>query len=918
MRVKMKIRTKMLVYVLITSIIVLAVTGFYIQWHSYRLSMGNARQIVGNYAEKVANQARAEMEFDLGYSRSLANAFNGFYRLDSTTRDSIYFRIIKDQIKENSRYSTIWFSLEYSATKPNYHKTFGRRIVLSFMLDGEPHVRAEERNLTGDATGSDYYLAKTTNQELITDPYFEKVDRVNDVLVASICSPIQKDGGFVGLAGVDITLDKFQKRIENVKPYPGTQAFLLSTNSTIIAHTNEIYSGKEFFDIYPELEVAHKISQKVRRGTPLQFQWDVDGKEYLYFINPIFIGEISSPWAIGLSIPVKEIYADVRNTTQNAIWVSIMGIIVLGFVLFLISKSITEPIVRTTDVLNDLAQGDIALGKRMSIDSGDEIAMMATSVNKLIEGLNLTENFAREIGKGNLDAEFQLLGEKDTLGAALVEMQKSLKQAKEQELQRKDEEQKQNWATQGMAMFGDILRQDNDDLNELTYNIIKNLVDYTGSNQGGVFVLNENDREHPFIEMTACYAYDRRRFLQKHIELNEGLVGRCLRESKTIFMTDVPSDYINISSGLGKERPRCLILIPLKNNDDTLGVLELATFKVYEKYQVVFLEKVAESIASTIASVKINIRTAELLARSQQQAEEMQAQDEEMRQNMEELQATQEEMERKRLEQEEIQQNLSKELTLLNALMQNIPDYIYFKDTHSQFIRVSKSMLKLFNVESSDELTGKTDFDFHSKENAQVFYNEEQEIIKTMSPVVDKVVHETFEDGTDQWVSTTKMPLFNAEGNVVGTWGISKIVTDLKKAEMAAQQLASEGEKIKSMLTLQEGEYKAIVRALDAATFITEYNPDGFIIRINDAMQSVLGATSAEVAGKHHSDFFRMKSDDDIAYQEFWNDLRKGVIRQRLFKATINSQRIVLNETYSPVMDAQGKVDKIIVISIRA
>lgn len=285
---------------------------------------------------------------------------------------------------------------------------------------------------------------------------------------------------------------------------------------------------------------------------------------------------------------------------------------------------------------------------------------------------------------------------------------------------------------------------------------------------------------------------------------------------------------------------------------------------------------------------------------------------------MEELQATQEEMERKRLEQEEIQQNLSKELTLLNALMQNIPDYIYFKDTHSQFIRVSKSMLKLFNVESSDELTGKTDFDFHSKENAQVFYNEEQEIIKTMSPVVDKVVHETFEDGTDQWVSTTKMPLFNAEGNVVGTWGISKIVTDLKKAEMAAQQLASEGEKIKSMLTLQEGEYKAIVRALDAATFITEYNPDGFIIRINDAMQSVLGATSAEVAGKHHSDFFRMKSDDDIAYQEFWNDLRKGVIRQRLFKATINSQRIVLNETYSPVMDAQGKVDKIIVISIRA
>jgi len=916
-RIKMKIRTKMLIYVLITSIIVLAGLGIYIQYHTYKISTSNAQKIATNYAEKVANQARSELELDLGFSRSLANALQGFYKLDSITRDSIYFDIIKNQIEENSRYISVWYNFEYFATRPNYDKNYGRRSYSAFLQDNNSHILIEDKNVSGDILTSDYYKAKSTNQEILVDPYPYKFDGVNEVLVTSICAPIKREGEFVGLAGVDITLDKFQKSIERVNPYPKTQAFLLSNNSTIIAHTNELYSGKLFAEIYPEIEMDHKITDLVRRGSPVIFEWNSTNDGFLYIFSPIFIGNTSYPWAIGLSIPIKEITVESRKAMQNTILASLLGIIALGFVLFLISKSITEPIIKTTNVLNDLALGDIDRNKKLSIESGDEIELMAKSVNKVIDGLNLTENFAREIGQGNLDAEFKLLGDNDILGISLIEMQKSLKHAKQLEIERKEEEQKQNWATQGMAMFGDILRQNNENLNELSFNIIMNLVNYTGSNQGGVFVLNENDKEHLFIEMTACYAYDRRRFLEKNIELNEGLVGRCFRESKTIFITDVPSDYINISSGLGKDRPRCLILVPLKTNDETLGVLEMATFKTYEKFQVDFIEKVAESIASTIASVRINIRTAELLAKSQQQAEEVLAQEEEMRQNMEELQATQEEMERKRNEQEEIQKELNKELTLLNALMQNIPDFIYFKDSKSKFIRVSKSMVKLFNVNSPEELVGKSDFDFHTPQNAEIFFNEEQEIIHTQIPIVDNVVHEKFDDGKDQWVSTTKMPLIDTKGEVVGTWGISKIITDLKNAEIEAQKMASESKKLKSMITLQEGEYQAIVKALDAATFVTEYNPDGFIVRINETMRSVLGISSTEIAGKHHSDFFRMKSEDDIIYQEFWKDLRNGIIRQRLFKANINSSRIVLNETYSPVTNLEGKVEKIIAISIR-
>lgn len=916
-RFKLSIKNKMLVYVLATSIIILAGIGTYIQFRTYNMAQNNAEVIASSYSERVANQIKAELELDLGFSRSFAHSLQTYQKYDSTTRDSIYFNIAKNLVSNNPRYVSVWYNFEYYAIKPDYEKNFGRKSVSAFLEHGFPKILVEHKNVEGDIETSGYFKAKSSNQEIILDPYFYTFDGTNNILLTSICVPIRNNGEYVGLAGVDITLDQFQKTIEKIRPYPNTQAFLLSNNSSIIAHSNELHSGKSFQEVYPDIEMTHNLTGKVKRGGSYQFEWEINKDDYHFLVTPITVGNSSTNWAIGLAIPASEITKEAKSAMLSGIIVAALGILVLGIVLFYVAKMVANPIVKTTRVLNDMAAGDIDRKKKLNITSGDEIEEMATSVNKLIEGLNLTENFAQEIGKGNLDAEFKVLGDKDILGISLIEMQKSLKKAKEFEEERKVEEQKQNWATQGLAKFGDILRQNNDDVNELSFSIIKNLVDYTNSNQGGVFVINDNDKNNPFLEMTACYAFDRRKHLEKKVEIGEGLVGRCQQEGKTIYMTDVPDTYINISSGLGKERPKCLILVPLKDNDKVLGVLELATFKTYEKHQIEFIEKLAESIASTISSVKINIRTTELLAKSQQQAEEMQAQEEEMRQNMEELQATQEEMERKRTEQEEIQEELQKELMLLNALMDNIPDYIYFKDENSRFIRVSKSMVKLLNAKKPEDVVGMSDFDFHSKENAERFYKDELEIMHSMQPVVDEVVHEQFEDGRDQWVSTTKMPLFNTSGEVVGTWGISKIITDLKKAELKAQELADEAEKLKGMITTNEGEYEAIVKAIDSTTFLAEYTPDGFIIRINEPLQTIMGKTTSQVATKHHSEFFKTKADDDASYQEFWDDLRKGIVRQRVFKGTIGGSRLTLNETYSPVRDDDGNIEKIIAIAVR-
>ncbi len=125
---------------------------------------------------------------------------------------------------------------------------------------------------------------------------------------------------------------------------------------------------------------------------------------------------------------------------------------------------------------------------------------------------------------------------------------------------------------------------------------------------------------------------------------------------------------------------------------------------------------------------------------------------------------------------------LANERHLLRALLDYSPDSIYFKDRESRFVRCSRNMAKLFGVSNSEQMVGKSDFDFFTSEHARSAYEDEQSILRTGETLI-KTEKETWPDGHVTWVLTSKMPLRNAAGEVVGTFGISKDVTATKEAE---------------------------------------------------------------------------------------------------------------------------------------
>jgi len=126
---------------------------------------------------------------------------------------------------------------------------------------------------------------------------------------------------------------------------------------------------------------------------------------------------------------------------------------------------------------------------------------------------------------------------------------------------------------------------------------------------------------------------------------------------------------------------------------------------------------------------------------------------------------------------------------MLDALMENIPDTIYFKDLKSRFIGVNKALIKSIKARNSNEVLGKTDFDFYSKELSAKTFSDEQDIIKTGTPLVKTEENENFGDRVNSWVVTTKMPLHDREGKIIGTFGISRDISDIKKAEKDLKHL---------------------------------------------------------------------------------------------------------------------------------
>ncbi|MCG8697500.1 MAG: GAF domain-containing protein [Bacteroidales bacterium] len=260
----------------------------------------------------------------------------------------------------------------------------------------------------------------------------------------------------------------------------------------------------------------------------------------------------------------------------------------------------------------------------------------------------------------------RILEEKIKQGEKQIETQRIEVEKQREEIVKRDEEEREiRFLNAGMAHFGEIIGRERKKLFKLTQNVIAELVNYVGANSGAIFIVTEDNNEQQ-LKLMGSFAFATPDGMDV-VKKGEGYIGTCFSDNKTITISNAPDGYIKLESGLGETKLNNLIFVPIRTEDAVMGVLEVASIEPLEQYKIKFIEKIGETIGSTLAVVRANKKSREMLEENRVQSEELLAQEEEMRQNIEELQATQELAQRKEL-------TLTKELDEKNELIKSLKE----------------------------------------------------------------------------------------------------------------------------------------------------------------------------------------------------------------------------------------------------
>ena len=677
---RLSLRTKLLLYIIVATILIFAPSIGYLGLINKDDYYSIGKKDIDSVAKRYSIEIEKKIDNYFSTIRALASVNSTLSEYSNFKKQDLVLGNYKKVLNNNTKIDGIWDSWEFSRENINGKIEGKRRSYSAERIGTKIRTNIEIKDLTNAYQG----IAKSPYNESVMEPYlYSFTGREKDkCLVTSLSVKFFKESKRVGIVGIDIKLSNIQNLLNSIDYGYGGSVEMLSSNARYLSSVNEslIGSSSNLSDsVYDIIKTKNIYSHIVA----------VNNIEYYKVYSKVVIARTNDFWILVFNVPKEQLQYKAVKNIQLTFIIGALGLLLLGVFIVFITVPLTAPIHRITKNLKIMAKGELENVKKQKTNRKDELGEMTEAMNLVGESLKEKTLFAEQIGSGKLDADINLLSSNDTLGKALISMRDNLKKAKELELDFKKEDEKRQWATKGYAFFAELLRKNNENLKELSNEIVKNLVKYVGANQAGIFI-QDTDEEN-YLDLVAAYAYERKKYINNRVEKGIGLVGTCYIETQKIYLTDIPKDYITITSGLGDANPTSLLLVPLKNEDDVIGVLERASFNHFDDYQIEFIEKLASTIAATILTVQNNQKTQYLLEQTNQQAEEMRSQEEEMRQNMEELIATQEESERKSSQAQELTSALNKSNFVVHCNVDGVVSFV--SDSYLKFLSINASVI---------------------------------------------------------------------------------------------------------------------------------------------------------------------------------------------------------------------------------
>lgn len=506
-----------------------------------------------------------------------------------------------------------------------------------------------------------------------------------------------------------------------------------------------------------------------------------------------------------------------------------------------------------------------------------QMSTFALKVQGETEKNHKISEFTHALIAGDLNTSFSHSGADQTLSDSLNKLKDTLARNRQMERQRRQDDKKQNWVSQGLAEFGDIFRSHSNDLESMSYTVLSSLVRYMGANQGAIYISDEDEKQ---LTMLACFAYDRKKFPDKKVSWGDGLIGAVAMEKKGYYTDQIPDSYLTITSGLGKANPNYLLIEPLLWNEKVFGIIEIASFTEIEEYQLQFVARVAENIANTMNTLNSKLKTELLLEETQAQAARLGEQEIEMQQNLEALKVAKEEAAR------HAEKFISFTSTVNHTLMR--AEY----DTEGKLLYANTRFLKKLGYMGMREVDGRHITMFINEMERPWFNQLWEKLAKGGRHYEGYMKHET-KMGQDLWTMATYTCVRRDDGEVDKILFLAIDSTEQKK-----QSLDFEGQ----------------IQAIDKLNAKVVFTPGGKLLDINTLFKSTLKYSDVDLEQMNVFDFFGPEEQE--RFTEIWEKVIRGEAFQGQLKMFSKyEEELWFRATFLSVNDMYGEVEKVIFLA---
>ena len=355
------------------------------------------------------------IEYDLGKLMEVATTFRDVYNryetIPEVDRDFYYDQLCHAWLENNPDILSVWQVWEIKAFDPTYNLKNGRYRNVYIRKDGGIDIVRQKTDMNNLDIDNQYYQSRKRNVEEIWTPYYDvHTEELANILMTSIMAPIRRNGEFIGVFGIDLSLENMGNIISDIMPFDGTVSYVIADDRTVVAHSNKDMIGKKLLpNLKTDTTVFDKtisITQNDREYASFEYKNPNDDNNYIVSMVPIVIGNSPFTWTLVIEAPVKVVMKKANSIFYRSLFFGVFGLVIMYVIIWLIATRLVSPIKESVGFAKQIAEGD--LNVKIKTNREDEVGVLMDT----LEGMAVK---LRDIISEIISSSADLVGSSDDL-----------------------------------------------------------------------------------------------------------------------------------------------------------------------------------------------------------------------------------------------------------------------------------------------------------------------------------------------------------------------------------------------------------------------------------------------------------------------------------------------------------------------